>query len=430
MPTAEEQLRTEWNASLKDLGDALHTKNADELKKQLDAHEKKTNDMIAASIAASKEEVLKESARLINQRTARGIGGPLGTENELLTIGQRFAATDEFKALAANPTGRFRASLNIKGRLSGRELKAANTITEPGSGIILYPQRMGIFAAPLPPLVMRDLFTTVPLSIGNAVEYMTETWNYAADYQILEGDRKAQGDVAYVDKTAVVRTIAWFVKVSKQMLADVPYFASTVDTRLLWGIAKKEDHELLWGDGTAGHLLGLMPQATALPVGTIPGVDNTIDQVMAALAYLTSQFYTPTAIVMNPLDWAAMQIMKTPTGVYILGGPPTSIAEPRLWGLPAVLTPSMTLGQFLIGSFPANATLFDREAASVEISFENEDDFVRNLATIRAEERITLAVYRPQAFVKSTLAGPYLATEGAGREGVGIGHGPQAGRKP
>ena len=128
-----------------------------------------------------------------------------------MSIGQRFAATDEFKALAANPTGRFRASLHVKGRLSGREMKA-NTITEPGSGFILYPQRMGVFPQPLPPLVVRDLFTTVPLSIGNAVEYMTETWNYTADYQILEGDRKAQGDVVYADKTAVVRTIAWFVE--------------------------------------------------------------------------------------------------------------------------------------------------------------------------------------------------------------------------
>ena len=172
-----------------------------------------------------------------------------------------------------------------------------------------------------------------------------------------------------------------------------------------------------------------MPQAIALPAGSIAGVDNVIDQVMAALAYLTSVFYTPTAIVMNPLDWAAMQIMKTPTGIYILGGPPTSIADPHLWGLPVALTPTMTLGQFLVGSFPSNATLFDRESASVEISFENEDDFVRNLATIRAEERIALAVYRPQAFVKSALAGPYTATEEARQTPPVTEHRPQEARK-
>jgi HK97 family phage major capsid protein len=280
----------------------------------------------------------------------------------------------------------------------------------PGSGFVIPPVRVGIFQQPVDqPLVIRDLLTVVPLTTGNAVEYLTETWTYAADYQVAEGDRKAQGAVVYAEKIATVKTIAWFVKASRQMMTDVPYFASTVDNRLIYGVLKKEDYELLWGNNAAGHLNGLMPQATALPVGVLPNITTAVDQVAAAVAYIASLNHVPTAIVLNPIDWAAMSILKTAMGVYVLGGPPTAFAQPRLWGLPVALTPSMPAGQFLVGAFPPNATLFDRETVSVDISYENEDDFVRNMCTIRAEERIALAVYRGDAFCKGALAGPYTA---------------------
>ena len=68
-----------------------------------------------------------------------------------------------------------------------------------------------------------------------------------------------------------------------------------------------------------------------------------------------------------------------------------------------VETQSMGVGKFLTGAFDLGAQLFDREQSSVMTGFEN-DDFTRNLITILAEERLALAVYRPEAFIYGTLA--------------------------
>lgn len=395
---------------------ADHQAESVKSREERQADQKKHNDEVAALLEKHKAEVKTdletlrtEQARLIKERTSRPPTGLIGApDGDMRSLGQRFAEMEQYKAWAANDH-RTKAplQLGLKGRIRQPiEVKVAGTIVE--TGFPMVPTRVGYFAPPTLPLVMRDLLTVVTLTSGNSIDYVVETWNYAANYQVLEGDPKAQGDVTYLEKTASVRTIAWYVKASRQMMADAPYFAATVDSQLLYGLAKKEDHEILLGDNSAGHLHGIIPQATALPADILTDILNSFDQVLAAVAYLASIGYSPTAIVLNPIDWANMQIAKTSQGIYILGGPPSGMAARTLWGLPVVMTSEMALGTFLVGAFPPNATLFDRESPSVDIAYENEDDFIKNLVTIRAEERIALAVFRPQAFVTSTLVPPVV----------------------
>jgi len=94
-----------------------------------------------------------------------------------------------------------------------------------------------------------------------------------------------------------------------------------------------------------------------------------------------------------------MQVEKTSQGIYLLGGPATP-GGPRLWGLPIAISPQIAVGTVLVGQFPATATIWDRETATVDIAYENEDDFIRNIVCIRAEERLAFTVTAPQAYVK------------------------------
>jgi HK97 family phage major capsid protein len=73
-------------------------------------------------------------------------------------------------------------------------------------------------------------------------------------------------------------------------------------------------------------------------------------------------------------------------------------------GIPVVVTTAITAGQFLVGDFKLGAQVFDRKQASLEISYENEDNFIKGMVTVRVSERLTLCVYRAKAFIYGNFA--------------------------
>ena len=97
-----------------------------------------------------------------------------------------------------------------------------------------------------------------------------------------------------------------------------------------------------------------------------------------------------------------MQLLKDAVGNYLAGGPFVSQA-PVAWNLPLVTGMSIAAGNFLVGAFRFGAQVFDRLAPEVVISTEDQDNFVKNLITIRGEERLAFAVKAPGAFVYGSL---------------------------
>jgi hypothetical protein len=86
----------------------------------------------------------------------------------------------------------------------------------------------------------------------------------------------------------------------------------------------------------------------------------------------------------------------------------------KIWEIPTVISPSMPAGQFLIGAFVQSTILFSREVLTVEIAFQNEDDFVRDLVCLRGDLRSRLAVPVPAGILKGTLhAGSMAQTSAA-----------------
>ena len=209
-------------------------------------------------------------------------------------------------------------------------------------------------------------------------------------------------DLTYEVQQRPVTTIAAFMKASRQAWDDFPMFQSWIDSRMLYALAAAEEKQLLNGTGVAPQLEGLMIVAQAAT--TVPGTGGiaVLDNVAAGLAALYGRSYIPDGIVLSPADWAKVVTAKAAGGPYMLD-PRGAVVAPTLWGTPLVISPAMAAGSYLVGQFNPYCQIFDREEAVVEVADENQDDFVKNLVTVRAEERLAFAIYQPGAFSKGTF---------------------------
>lgn len=306
------------------------------------------------------------------------------------SVGQMVIESDAFKAF------------DIRGK--GRVTVDVNAAVTSASGIV-EPQRVaGIQAAPQRRMTIRDLCAN-GRTTSNSVEFVRETGftNNAAPVSENPASNKPESDLTFDLLSAPVATIAHWIHASKQVLSDVQMLASYIDGRLRYGLMLKEEQQLLLGSGVGLNINGIYTQATSYsnPGVTITG-ETSIDRLRVAMLQAELAEYACDGIVLNPIDWAEIELTKTSDLAYLFASP-TVMTGPMLWGKPVVSTQALTAGQFLVGAFKLGAQVWDREDASVMVSTEDRDNFVKNMVTILAEERLALTVYRTEAFVKGAL---------------------------
>ena len=244
---------------------------------------------------------------------------------------------------------------------------------------------------------IRNLLPVVPISTSS-VDYPKQTTRTNAAAPVAESAAKPYSDYAWSNATAPVRTIAHLAKLTRQAMDDAPRLIAEVESEMRYGLALVEEAQILNGDGTGQNLNGIVTQATAYAAPFTLAGATSIDMLRLGMLQAELALYPSDGIVLNPSDWTRMQLSKDTTNQYLFSDP-QGVVGPRLWGLPVVSTPAMTIDKFLVGSFRFGATLYDRMGVEVLISTENVDDFEKNLATMRCEERLALAVKRPGAFI-------------------------------
>ncbi|ORE90639.1 phage major capsid protein, HK97 family [Stappia sp. 22II-S9-Z10] len=316
---------------------------------------------------------------------------------EAKSLGQMVVESDAFKNSSLDGASRGSCRVRIERSDITTATGTQGSNTSAGASLVPSDRRAGIVAPPNRAMTIRDLLMPGTTSSNN-VEYTQETgFTNNADV-VSETTAKPKSDITFELENAPVRTIAHYFKASRQILDDAPGLQSYIDGRARYGLMFKEEAQLLNGDGTGQNITGLVTAATDYSAEFTPVSEQNIDTLRLALLQVILAEYPSNGFVLNPIDWARIELTKDGEGRYILGNPQNG-SQPRLWNLPVVETQAMASGDFLTGAFNMGAQIFDRMDIEVLLSSENEDDFIKNMFTIRAEERLALAIYRPESFV-------------------------------
>ena len=307
--------------------------------------------------------------------------------------------SDNVKAITDSIEKGNRITLDVKtdttidGDYSGN---VALSVLEPGVNRIARPIRR-----------IREI-SNVGTTTSKFVTYIQQTKQVAPTGEgtlwVNEAGAKFNGEVKYEEVSEEVKKVAAYIKVSKEMLADLSFVRSEINTELMEAIEQTIDNSLINGNGGV-DLNGLLSVAPAFSAGTfantIPGA-NISDLIRIAKAQIQAANFEPTHVLLNPEDVAKIELTKTSSGEYTY--PAFWDANMMLAGLMIVSSNNITAGTLVVGDFTKFNIKF-REDMNMSVGYEN-DDFTRNMVTILCEARLVAYIKGNDvdAFVQSDIA--------------------------
>jgi HK97 family phage major capsid protein len=340
------------------------------------------------------------------------------------SLGLTVVDSPEFKALLAGfPEGRVpsksrvqSAPIAVKALFTGASSTSAGAfVTNERTDIVEFLGRK--------PLTIRSLVAN-RRTVSDAVEFVQETSHTNAAAVVAEatssaaptavstgatgavtftnasgGGYKPEGSWAFAVVTTNVKTIAEWVPVTKRALADVAQLEGLINDQLAADVAEAEEDQILNGNSSGENFTGINNTSSIQTQAWATDLFTTVRKGVTKLR--TVGRVNPTALVLNPADAEAIDLLKDGENRYYYGGP-SQIGQRTLWGVPVVESESQASGTGLLGDF-SKAVLWDREQTTVTMTDSHADFFVRNLVAVLAEERLAFGVTRPTAFCQLDL---------------------------
>jgi HK97 family phage major capsid protein len=256
-------------------------------------------------------------------------------------------------------------------------------------------------------LTVRDLLDVQTTGLG-VVPYVREKnseTNALSASTVPEGGLKPEAVIEFTPDNANISVIAVTVPITTQILEDVPTLVGYINGRLGYLLKRREEQQLLSGAGTSADLKGLLSYTGDIQTQSTAGAGEYAQTIANAIAKIELVDGEADGVVMNPATAWNMYSHRAAAGsgnFDVLNW--TQDIPMTVWGLPVVRSRALAANTNLVGSFRTGATLWDRQQAGVRV-FEQHSDFAAyNKVLLRGEERIGLAVYRPDYFVVATTS--------------------------
>ena len=285
------------------------------------------------------------------------------------------------------------------GNMSKLRVEVKNTLT--GSDTNVAPdRRTNIVGGAMLPFSMEALLPSTTTT-SNAIEFTKENVYTNSAAEAAEGAAKAESSLTWTLVNMPISTVAHWIKISKQLAADAPALAAYVDSRMRYGVNQKVDTQLVVGDGTAPNISGTYDTGNFTAHGYAnANLGSTLKKLVLIrkiMADLYAAGYPADAVVLNPADWATIEIELFTTAAGQTLYSVNEAGQARLFGIPVIQAIGMAADTFQVGRFSEAYMVYNREGVVVEMSDSDSDNFTKNLITLRAERRLALATEKPAA---------------------------------
>lgn len=236
-----------------------------------------------------------------------------------------------------------------------------------------------------------SLFQETQIS-GNAITYFLEgAFETNGDISATaQNNKKPQVSTSFAPTTLALSKLAAWLKETDEILTDAPFLASECQNTLMHQLGKVEDNYVI---NAIGSTVGI--GAETYDGTTVTFADGILASIMKVKA---ESAFDASVVVLNPADIVSLMTAKDSNkqyygGGYFVGaygngavGIPSSI-----WGVPIYASSKVSQGSALIAAREAVKT-WRKGGMDIAIAAENEDDFLYNRVTLRAEVRLATAV--------------------------------------
>lgn len=335
---------------------------------------------------------LQKEVQALQQTKAQSV---ITTDNKM-DYGSRFVSSNEFKAFKSALRDR-NASIRLELAAAPETTQASNSATRTS---LAQPYEAGIVTDPRQVLAIESLFGKINIDV-NAYQYIkygfTTTGTATGPAVVSEGSAKPESNYSGSIETGTIKTLAHWTKMTEQMIADNGNIVTFINDDMQYQLNKVIDAQIVNGTGS-GQLKGLSASGNYTDYITGAGIDTgdtVIDLILKVKTKMEAANIRNISLLLNPVDWCKVLCSKNVNKDYLIPGI-VDIPQQRIWGVPVILSGSVTSGKFHMGNFNEGGKIFERQGVTVEMA-RSGDDFEKNLMTLRVERRMDFAVVQPKA---------------------------------
>lgn len=328
-----------------------------------------------------------------------------------LHMAERFLASEEYRALqrsgALDMTG---ARVNTQPVIIATREKLMGLLFPSMAALnvdALVPEDSRLFppvSIPQRQLRVRDL-VTIGTTDTDTVEYVEETTANHAAAETSYGVKAPESTYTYERREVGVKRIPHFVKATKGNLADAGQLRTLLDNRLVYGVGKRLDTQMVTGNGAGDNITGILEKVGLQTVNghlvSGDGAKNVPDAFhMGITAVRLTLEDEPDAFGVHPDVYEQFVLAKAADGHYLnLRGTDMS-TPPNIWGKSGVVSTVFPSTGALVGNWKMGATLWLRSGITVAVTDSDAEDFTKGIVTILAEMRAAFAVTDVRAFAE------------------------------